>query len=83
LVTQSGDYPDIALFVQRQGTPDFLVETGNLDRHYFILYYLGTRKAYACRTRPGHPKAVEFSGPYHITAREYRMLDGFRRTIRR
>lgn len=83
LVTQVQVYPDLALFVRQRGLPDFLAETGDRDRHYFILYYLSERKAYACRTRPPHAGAVEFSGPYPITSGEYRMLDGFRRRTRR
>lgn len=80
LATRSKIYPDLGLFMQQRGLPDFLAETdGTQDRHYFILYYLRERKAFACRTRPGHAGALEFAGPYPITAREYRLLDGFRR----
>ncbi len=67
------------MFVQQRGHPDFLAETGDHDRHYFILYYLKQRQAFACRTRAGHAGAVEFAGPYPITDGEYRLLDGFRR----
>lgn len=79
LLTQSQTYPDLLLFVQQRGVPDFLAETGDRERHYFILYYLAPRRAFACRTRPGHAKAVEFAGPYPITKAEYIVLDGFRR----
>jgi hypothetical protein len=79
LETQSRIYPDLGLFVKQRGQPDFLAETGDHERHYFILYYLRERKAFACRTRPRHAGTVEFSGPYPITAGEYRLLDGFRR----
>jgi len=79
LATCSKLYPDLGVFQQQQGIPDFLAETGSHDRRYFILYYLRTRKAFACRTRPGHAGAVEFAGPYPITPKEYRMLDDFRR----
>lgn len=81
LTTQSQIYPDLLLFVQKQGIPDFLAETGDARRHYSILYYLKPRKAFACRTRPGHAGAVEFAGPYPITAGEFRLLDGFRRGL--
>lgn len=79
LETQSQIYPDLGLFVKQRGQPDFLAETGDHERHYFILYYLRERKAFACRTRPRQAGAVEFAGPYPITAGEYRLLDGFRR----
>lgn len=71
-------YPDLAVFVGNQGLPDFLAETGNGGQDYFILYYLKVRRAYACRTRPGQRNAIEFAGPYPITEREYKTLNGFR-----
>lgn len=79
LVSQGGIYQDLGYFIKLHGPPDFLAETGNRERHYFILYYLGKRQAYACRTRPGMKQAVEFAGPYPVTDREYRMLDAFRK----
>ena len=79
LETQSAIYPDIRFFVAKHGLPDFLAETGNGDRKYFILYYLKDRKAFACRTRVENRQTVEFAGPYPITEKEYRLLDGFRR----
>lgn len=79
LMTQTRKYPDIAGFVKLRGTPDFLAETGSDDRRYFIFYYLNKRQAFACRTRAGARGAVEFAGPYPVTEREFRLLDGFRR----
>ena len=79
LQSQSQVYPDLGLFVVQKGLPDFLAETGDQSRHYLILYYLGAREAFACRTRPGHAAALEFAGPYPVTAGEFRLLDGFRR----
>lgn len=79
LASQSGVYPDIGVFVQAHGLPDFLAETGNQERRYFILYYLRERHAFACRTRARGTQAVEFAGPYPITDREYRLLQAFRR----
>lgn len=79
LVTQCQTYPDIGLFTKKHGNPDFLAETGSRKRQYFILYYLKTRHAFACRTRSASGEAVEFAGPYPITAGEYKLLDGFRR----
>lgn len=71
-------YPDLAFFATKRGTPDFLAETDNHGRNYFILYYMKPRQAYACRTRPGQRNAIEFAGPYPITQKEYAILDGFR-----
>jgi hypothetical protein len=71
-------YPDLEVFVEKRGMPDFLAETGNRGQDYFILYYLKSRQAYACRTRPGQRHGIEFAGPYPITEREYKTLDGFR-----
>jgi len=79
LVAQSATYPDLKAFVSQHGLPDFLAETGNQDRRYLILYYLKARHAFACRSRPGNNRAVEFAGPYPITDKEFRLLDGFRR----
>ncbi|RYD29396.1 MAG: hypothetical protein EOP87_18455 [Verrucomicrobiaceae bacterium] len=79
LTVQSRVYPDLALFVNQKGLPDFLAETHNSDRHYFIIYYLGNREAFACRTRTAGSRNVEFAGPYPITDREYKLLDGFRK----
>ena len=83
LATQLQTYPDMGVFVASKGLPDFLAETGNSDRRYFILYYLKTRQAFACRTRTGSKQAVEFAGPYPITAKEYQVLDTFRKDPRK
>ena len=80
LVSQAHAYPDLGLFVTKHGVPDFLAETGNRERRYFILYYLKQRHAFACRTHSGDSRAVEFAGPYPITDGEYKLLDGFRHT---
>jgi hypothetical protein len=78
LTSLSRIYPDLALFVNKKGLPDFLAETNNSNQNYFILYYLKVRQAFACRTRPGQRQALEFAGPYPVTEKEYRILDGFR-----
>lgn len=75
---QSRAYPDLGFFVSKRGLPDFLAETGERNRQYFILYYLKDREAFACRTTPA-ARSVEFAGPYPITDKEFRLLDGFRR----
>lgn len=79
MTLQAGTYPDIATFVGLHGLPDFLAETGNQDRRYFILYYLKRRQAFACRTISLRNRTVEFAGPYPITNHEFQLLDGFRR----
>ena len=79
LVVHAANYPQLAAFVSRHGLPDFLAETNNQDRLYLIIYYLKARQAFAFRTRQGNNRAVEFAGPYPITDREFRLLDGFRR----
>ena len=78
MALQAGHYPDIGTFLGLHGLPDFLAETGNHERRYFILYYLKGRQAYACRTFPQRRQAVEFAGPYPITDHEFRLLDSFR-----
>ena len=79
LIGHSQTYPDIEIFLSTHGIPDFLAETGTHQRNYFILYYLSKRQAFACRNRDSGSKAVEFAGPYPITDREFKLLDGFRR----
>ncbi len=79
LASQSGVYPDLGFFVNKRGLPNFIAETGNQNRKYFILYYLSDREAFACRTSVENREAVEFAGPYPITEREFKLLDGFRK----
>ncbi len=63
-------YPDLQVFLAQQGPPDFLAETNKAENHYLILYYLKSRKAFACRSGTGGSREVEFSGPYPVTDRE-------------
>ena len=79
LELQEERYPDLRIFLSQNGLPDFLAETGNQERQYFILYYLSKREAFACRSKPSSKREIEFAGPYPITDREYRLLDDFRR----
>ncbi len=79
LKTHCETFPELALFVTRHGVPDFLAETGTSDHRYLILYYLKVRHAFACHSRPGNSREVEFAGPYPITEREFHLLDGFKR----
>jgi hypothetical protein len=74
LSSQKRIYPDLAIFLEGKGTPDFLAETNDQKRNYFILYYLAKREAFACRTHPERSQAMEFSGPYPITRKEYQTL---------
>ncbi|GAA5124265.1 hypothetical protein JIN84_12450 [Luteolibacter yonseiensis] len=76
---QSRVFPDLGFFVTKKGLPDFMAETHNRERHYFILYYLADREAFACRSRVGQRGAMEFAGPYPITKGEYRLLSDFRK----
>lgn len=76
---QSGVYPDLAVFLSQSGLPDFLAETSGGDRHYLILYYLKSRKAFACRTLAARTRDVEFAGPYPVTDSEYKLLTGFQK----
>ena len=67
-------YPDLDLFVAKRGMPDFLAETSNARQHYYILYYLKERQAYAARTRPAQRERLEFAGPYPVTDKERKTL---------
>lgn len=67
-------HPDLAVFIQVHGIPDFLAETNKGENRYLILYYLAARKAFACRSDSGNSRQVEFSGPYPITESEFRTL---------
>ena len=79
LMSQSGVYPELGVFLQVQGMPDFVAETSKRERHFLILYYLEAKRAYACRTQAPSTRQIEFSGPYPITPREYLLLSGFKR----
>jgi hypothetical protein len=68
-------YPDLDLFVAKRGDPDFLAEASNSRQHYYILYYLDKRQAFAARTRAPHPTRLEFAGPYPITDKERKTLE--------
>jgi hypothetical protein len=69
-------HPDLEAFVRARGMPDFLAETSSDGRHYHILYYLGKRQAFACRTRAERQGSLEFAGPYPITRSERQILRG-------
>lgn len=78
LTSQMRIHPDFDYFIKKRGTPDFLAETSDRYRSYFILYYLKERRAYACRTRIANPETMEFSGPYPITRQEMATLRDMR-----
>lgn len=78
LAAFSSLYPDLAIFLDQQGYPEFLAETNKGENRYFILYYLETRKAFACRSGGGKSRQVEFSGPYPITDKEAKTLRDLR-----
>lgn len=72
-------YPDLEVFTAKRGIPDFLAETSNRQQHYYILYYLKSRQAYAARTRPPQRNRLEFAGPYPVTEKEKRILEELRK----
>ncbi len=74
LVYQSAAHPDLGNFLEGKGLPDFIAETSSEDRQYLILYYLDSRKAFACRTRRSHGTVIDFAGPYPMTERETKLL---------
>ena len=67
-------HPDLAVFTARHGLPDFLAETNKGGNRYLILYYLGARSAFACRTDSRGSIQVEFSGPHPVTESEFHTL---------
>jgi len=78
LLSQSGVYPDLGVFLQTRGAPDFLAETTTHDRHFLILYYLDAKRAYACRAKAASTRQIELTGPYRITRREVGLLREFK-----
>ena len=79
LTRQAAVYPDLGVFLRTCGMPDFIVESNASNRHFIILYYLKTKCAYVCRAKPPQTREIEFAGPYAMTPREYRLLQGFKR----
>ena len=78
LTSQSGVYPDLAAFIRTRGTPDFVAESSTRDRHFLILYYLVSKRAYACRAKAPSTRQMEITGPYPITHQVYQLLRGFK-----
>jgi hypothetical protein len=77
--SQSVVYPDLGVFLGHRGMPDFLAESTASNRHFLILYYLDAKSAYACRAKAPSTREIEFSGPYLMTDREYKLLQGLKR----
>ena len=73
LIEQSASHPDLLTFLTKRGNPDFIAETSSDDRHYLVLYYLKSKRAYAARSWMGY-QAIEFAGPYPITSEETELL---------
>jgi len=65
-------------FLDARSLPDFLAETSDESRTYFILYFLAQKQAFAFRTQPEDRASLEASGPYPITNREQQTLEDFR-----
>lgn len=78
LTNQSGVYPDLGVFLKSRGMPDFLAETNARDRHFLLLYYLGTKQAYACLAKSPSSRQIAFSGPYTMSPRECSLLLKFK-----
>lgn len=78
VMTHRKAYPDLQEFLRQKGLPDFLAETRDGSRSYYILYYLGSCEAYASRTSYGRSGHLEFSGPYPISPGEYDTLEHMR-----
>jgi hypothetical protein len=74
LVYQSAAHPDLGIFLESRGLPDFIAETSSDDRQYLILYYLDSKRAFACRTHRTSGSTIDFAGPYHMTERETKVL---------
>lgn len=79
LTAQASEHPDLAMFLRREGEPDFIAETASDNRRYLILYYLESEKAWACRTWARQPAGIEFAGPYPITPKEATLLAELKR----
>jgi hypothetical protein len=67
-------YPNLSEFLKTPEYPDLLAETVKGQNRYLILYYLKSRKAFACRTGAFPSRQIEFSGPYPITDGELKTL---------
>lgn len=78
LETHLTTFPELKIFISQHDIPDFLAETGTQNRRYFILYYLKNRQAFISRVSADNQASLEFSGPYPITSKEFKLLDGFR-----
>lgn len=71
-------HPEFRDILTHLGQPDCLAETTKGGRRYMILYYLGARKAYSCRTDDHRVTTpMQVSGPYPITVKEYKLLKTF------
>ena len=70
-------HPELDGFIKARALPDFLAETSDESRTYFILYFLENKQAYAFRTQPENRASIEASGPYPITEGERHILENF------
>ena len=83
LVYQSAAHPDLGVFLNSKGMPDFIAETSSDDRQYLILYYLDSGRAFAARTRRSPGTVIDFAGPYPMTERETKLLRELQENSRR
>lgn len=77
LQAQVRAHPELHSFLKGRALPDFLAETSDDARSYFILYFLAQKQAFAFRTQTEGKKGLEFSGPYPITEGETQALEDF------
>jgi hypothetical protein len=71
-------HPELERFLRERKLPDFLAETSDESRTYFILYFLPEKEAFAFRTLTDDRSQLEASGPYPITQGEQKTLKDFR-----
>lgn len=71
-------HPELEGFLRTRALPDFLAETSDESRTYFILYFLQKKEAFAFRTESENKSSLEASGPYPITEGEQQTLEDFR-----
>jgi hypothetical protein len=79
LMAKSEQCGDLKIFIGEKGLPDFVAEANSTDREYLIFYYLDKHQAFACRSKYSNPSAVEFAGPYAMTAGEWKLLSGVKK----
>jgi hypothetical protein len=78
LESQSRLHPDLRLFLQINGRPDFLAETDSDGQRFLVFYYLDEEVAYAARIPRTKARGMKFDGPHPITAGEIELFGNLR-----